>query len=58
MKTTENNIRNIIKKIEENKIKENKIIKEIIEENKIKIEKEIKQNKRAITHMMQSSFIL
>ena len=58
MKTTENNIRNIIKKIEENKIKENNIIKEIIEENKIKIEKEIKQNKRAITHMMQSSFIL
>ena len=58
MKTTENNIRNIIKKIEDNKIKENKIINEIIEENKIKIEKEIKQNKRAITHMMQSSFIL
>ena len=58
MKTTENNIRNIIKKIEDNKIKENKIINEIIEENKIKIEKEIKQNEREISHMMQSSFIL
>ena len=58
MKTTENNIRNIIKKIEDNKIKENKIINEIIEENKIKIEKEIKQNEKEISHMMQSSFIL
>ena len=58
MKMTENNIRNLIKKFEENKIKENNIIKQIKNENKIKIEKEINENKRAIEHMMQSSFIL
>jgi len=58
MKMTENNIRNLIKKLEENKIKENDILKEIINENNIKIEKEINENKKAITHMMQSSFIL
>ena len=52
MKMTENNIRNLIKKLEENKIKENNIIKQIKNENKIKIEKEINENKRAIEHMM------